>query len=321
MLFSLSLPVCVYAAKAKTKPPRAIPIGGVSSVPPSLPAISSTTPTLLNVSMEMPLKVPVLNAQFNNNGVAKKTTKNHPRIKYSIKQPPVAGQTTAPSMATLVSSIAGPPIATSNPNQKSELLNFTLSRKFGNKGATSFFETEQTKVGTVFPTPNTLPKSAVAQPTQFFIQEAKPVVATISNEELQTSIMSELSNYEIDEIELNPYPESADSIDRDSQSGNAYRTSEDQIKFEDSNDVKYNFQLNDSDEASKNFECRHCGKKYRWKSTLRRHENVECGGKEPAHQCPHCSYKAKQRGNLGVHIRKHHTDLPQLDSRRKNRTL
>ncbi|XP_045536276.1 longitudinals lacking protein isoform X1 [Papilio machaon] len=63
-----------------------------------------------------------------------------------------------------------------------------------------------------------------------------------------------------------------------------------------------------SDEASRQFECRHCGKKYRWKSTLRRHENVECGGKAPAHQCPYCSYRAKQRGNLGVHIRKHHHD-------------
>lgn len=63
-----------------------------------------------------------------------------------------------------------------------------------------------------------------------------------------------------------------------------------------------------SEEASRQFECRHCGKKYRWKSTLRRHENVECGGKAPAHQCPYCSYRAKQRGNLGVHIRKHHHD-------------
>ncbi|KAF9406433.1 hypothetical protein HW555_013189 [Spodoptera exigua] len=65
---------------------------------------------------------------------------------------------------------------------------------------------------------------------------------------------------------------------------------------------------NSSDDASRQFECKHCGKKYRWKSTLRRHENVECGGKAPSHQCPYCSYKAKQRGNLGVHIRKHHNN-------------
>ncbi|GBP33538.1 hypothetical protein EVAR_28693_1 [Eumeta japonica] len=64
----------------------------------------------------------------------------------------------------------------------------------------------------------------------------------------------------------------------------------------------------DHDDPNRQFECRHCGKKYRWKSTLRRHENVECGGKPPSHQCPYCSYRAKQRGNLGVHIRKHHNN-------------
>lgn len=68
------------------------------------------------------------------------------------------------------------------------------------------------------------------------------------------------------------------------------------------------------------FACRHCGKKYRWKSTLRRHENDECGDKEPSHQCPYCPYKAKQRGNLGVHVRKHHANMPQLESRRKRKT-
>lgn len=74
---------------------------------------------------------------------------------------------------------------------------------------------------------------------------------------------------------------------------------------------------NSSQNGGKPFGCRHCGKMYRWKSTLRRHENVECGGKAPSYECPYCSYKAKQRGNLGVHVRKHHPELPQLESRRK----
>lgn len=69
------------------------------------------------------------------------------------------------------------------------------------------------------------------------------------------------------------------------------------------------------------FPCRHCGRKYRWKSTLRRHENDECGNKAPSHQCPYCDYKAKQRGNLGVHVRKHHADKPKLESCRKRKTL
>lgn len=77
----------------------------------------------------------------------------------------------------------------------------------------------------------------------------------------------------------------------------------------------------DSSTSSGVFKCRHCGKRYRWKSTLRRHENDECGNKEPAHECPYCPYKAKQRGNLGVHVRKHHADKPELESKRKRRTL
>lgn len=54
------------------------------------------------------------------------------------------------------------------------------------------------------------------------------------------------------------------------------------------------------------YSCQHCGKLYKWKSTMRRHERVECGGKEPTFQCDICPYKAKQKGNLRVHAKKHH---------------
>ena len=59
-------------------------------------------------------------------------------------------------------------------------------------------------------------------------------------------------------------------------------------------------------EQQRKFRCRFCGKGYRWKSTMRRHEMVECGGKPPAFQCPECPYKARQRGNLTVHYKRHH---------------
>lgn len=77
----------------------------------------------------------------------------------------------------------------------------------------------------------------------------------------------------------------------------------------------------DGKSGDKLFPCSYCGRKYRWKSTLRRHENDECGNKEPSHQCPYCPYKAKQRGNLGVHVRKHHSDKPKLESSRKRKTI
>lgn len=54
------------------------------------------------------------------------------------------------------------------------------------------------------------------------------------------------------------------------------------------------------------FRCRFCGKGYRWKSTMRRHESLECGDKPPSFQCPQCPYKARQRGNLTVHFKRHH---------------
>lgn len=44
----------------------------------------------------------------------------------------------------------------------------------------------------------------------------------------------------------------------------------------------------ENDGSEELFACRHCGKKYRWKSTLRRHENDECGDKQPSHSCPYC---------------------------------
>lgn len=318
-----------FAAKVNTKPQRIIPAGGVApaTAVTTMQAISTTTPTptLLNTATAMPLTVP---GAYANNGVAKKTTKNHPRIKYSVKHPTAAGQptTTAQSMASLVSSISTTPLIISQPQPpKTELLNFTLSRKYG-KLSTSYTEPAQADPLAIIPPQSTIIKAVTPIGHQIYIQPT-PVdskAAILSNEELQTSIISDLSHYEIDAIELNPYPETTvvdAMVDRsDTHSETMYRMSGgEDSKCSESNEMKFNILNETTEDGSKNFECRHCGKKYRWKSTLRRHENVECGGKEPSYQCPHCPYKAKQRGNLGVHIRKHHGDLPQLESRRKNR--
>ncbi|KAJ1529458.1 hypothetical protein ONE63_006235 [Megalurothrips usitatus] len=49
------------------------------------------------------------------------------------------------------------------------------------------------------------------------------------------------------------------------------------------------------DGSGEGHKCSGCGKTYLWRSTLTRHRQYECGGKEPMHQCPHCSYRARQR--------------------------
>ncbi|XP_011052789.1 PREDICTED: longitudinals lacking protein, isoform G isoform X4 [Acromyrmex echinatior] len=74
-------------------------------------------------------------------------------------------------------------------------------------------------------------------------------------------------------------------------------------------DLSVVFMTGVSHEQQRKFRCRFCGKGYRWKSTMRRHEMVECGGKPPAFQCPECPYKARQRGNLTVHFKRHHQKI------------
>lgn len=110
-----------------------------------------------------------------------------------------------------------------------------------------------------------------------------------------------------------------DPLSNDSQRKYSTSENEDSCTFKLEYPTSEHNTVNTSDDSSeqRQFACRHCGKQYRWKSTLRRHENVECGGKAPSYECPYCDYKAKQRGNLGVHVRKHHSDMPQLETKRK----
>lgn len=51
--------------------------------------------------------------------------------------------------------------------------------------------------------------------------------------------------------------------------------------------------------------CDTCGRGYRWSTGLSRHKRLECG-KEAQFQCPHCTYRAKQKVNLFAHIRRKH---------------
>ena len=49
------------------------------------------------------------------------------------------------------------------------------------------------------------------------------------------------------------------------------------------------------------YQCKECGRAYKWKHTLLRHIRLECG-KEPQFQCPYCPQKSKLKCNLKQHI-------------------
>lgn len=51
-----------------------------------------------------------------------------------------------------------------------------------------------------------------------------------------------------------------------------------------------------------------CGKTYKYKQSLVLHIRYECG-KEPQFQCPHCPYKAKQKGSVKSHIALKHLKI------------
>lgn len=53
------------------------------------------------------------------------------------------------------------------------------------------------------------------------------------------------------------------------------------------------------------YSCVTCGKVYRWKTTLYRHVQVECG-KEPHLQCPYCPHRTKRLWDLQKHMKLKH---------------
>lgn len=244
-----------------------------------------------------------------------------------------------------------PPVGTTT---KIELLNFSLSRKFPAQNNTKTIDVQQ-----MIPI-SAVSKPVTTTTTRYTVSDYETITSNTSqSNDFTTGMIDDLDYSVIDDIELpdDVQVNFADSYasSKDPHGGGTTADEDDEDTEEDSQplaagkksdakilnasmDDKYALLANTS--IMKNFEytvnesvvsdgddgemrqyiCRHCGKRYRWKSTLRRHENVECGGKEAMHQCPYCTYKAKQRGNLGVHIRKHHSEMPQLESRRKSKT-
>jgi rubrerythrin len=56
-----------------------------------------------------------------------------------------------------------------------------------------------------------------------------------------------------------------------------------------------------SAQQQKPYKCNSCGKVYRHQCSLWRHGRYECG-KPAMFQCPICSYRAKQKSNLIMHV-------------------
>ncbi|XP_046663256.1 longitudinals lacking protein, isoforms A/B/D/L-like [Homalodisca vitripennis] len=54
------------------------------------------------------------------------------------------------------------------------------------------------------------------------------------------------------------------------------------------------------------FLCPGCSRPYSWRQSMLLHYKNACG-KEPQFQCPHCPYRAKQKGNLDKHIEIKHS--------------
>lgn len=238
---------------------------------------------------------------------------NHPRIKYSRhKNPTFIGTSPHHQQLNQVQPTAQPVRTTQvlSDGKKIEYISVTTVKPAEPIGKPIILPSSTTQQYVI----QAVSTSVSQQGTEY---EVSATNTSNQSNDFPNEMIDDLE-YGIDDIEL---PE-----DVQIHFSESYKSEDNENSAQDSAGVKKyyaavsdNSMASDGEEAGRQYECRQCGKRYRWKSTLRRHENVECGGKEAFHQCPYCTYKAKQRGNLGVHIRKHHGDKPPLETRRSKK--
>ncbi|XP_071634198.1 longitudinals lacking protein, isoforms N/O/W/X/Y-like [Temnothorax longispinosus] len=105
----------------------------------------------------------------------------------------------------------------------------------------------------------------------------------------------------------------SDLIEKEEESMNlSMQTQENTLRIRPFTELKISKVWNYVDKHVGCFACSRCGRSYKWKTSLQRHERLECG-KEPQFKCPFCPQRCKRKEHWQHHIRKWHTDKVDIE--------